>query len=92
MASTVVREYLVIVGGMGLAVWLIVSMVHQIGRHGAFPPTSGKLRPLEVVARLTFGSGLFLRQRPAPRSDRHRVELDGCLRRGGQHDLPRAQP
>lgn len=60
MGSTVVREFVVIVGGIGLATWLTVSTIRQIRQQGASPSLPDRLSLPEAAARLTLGTELML--------------------------------
>jgi hypothetical protein len=60
MTSTLLRQYLVIVGGMCLAAWLIASTVRQTPSRVGPSSVSHRMSRLEAAARLTFGVELLL--------------------------------
>jgi hypothetical protein len=59
MYSSLVREYIMNVGSVSLAIWLIASTLGGRRRPSASDKTFGPVRRLEETARLTFGSGLL---------------------------------
>lgn len=57
---TALREYLVIVFGMIIGASLVASTVQQVRRGRRFPSASGRLHPIEALARLLLGMCLIL--------------------------------
>lgn len=60
MGSSMLRLYLVAVGGFGFGAWLVASTTRQLRRREAFRRASGPLHISEAVARLTFGIALVI--------------------------------
>jgi hypothetical protein len=60
MGSSSVRGYLVILAGLVIGASLIVSTVQQLRRGRRFPSASGRLHPIEALARLVLGASLVL--------------------------------
>lgn len=60
MTSTIVRQYIVVLGGIGIGAWLIAATAQQLRPQGGFSMARGRMHGLDVAARLTFGSALML--------------------------------
>jgi hypothetical protein len=60
MGSSAAREYLVTLAGVIIGVLLIISTTHQVRLGRRFPSASGRLHPVEALARLVLGACLLL--------------------------------
>ncbi len=60
MAPSSAREYLVVLAGALIGVWLMISTVQQVRRGRHFPSASSRLHPIEALARLVLGASLVL--------------------------------